>query len=145
MSGENKKTEPVSGLAAGMAVVVIIVWMAGLAWLFFNTDATDATWARWLTVLTALEAVAFAAAGVLFGTTVQRQRVADAQDVAKQAEERAEANANDAANGRKLAERLKGRASAQPAGASGIERTSVGASADGTDDLLELAQHLFPD
>jgi hypothetical protein len=53
-------------------------------------------WARLIFVFSSVEAIAFAAAGALFGVTVQHECV-------KSAEERADVNAKDAANGRALA------------------------------------------
>ena len=64
------KRGPLTGIAMIAAVAVLIVWLGMLWWLILHTNAAEVTWARWLTVLASLEAVAFAAAGAIFGTTV---------------------------------------------------------------------------
>ncbi len=142
------KRGPLTGIAMIAAVAVLIVWLGMLWWLILHTDAAEVTWARWLTVLASLEAVAFAAAGAIFGTTVQRERVAKAESRAAKAEDDAKGSAKEAANGRALAEAVKSRARAQPAPASagGIERTSRSTGdAPQLDDLAQLAHRLFPD
>jgi hypothetical protein len=64
--------------------------------------------------------VAFAAAGAIFGTTIQKQRVQDAREQASKAEGRAQkaekkaaAEAKDAANGHALATTIKARRKAR--------------------------------
>ena len=71
------------------ALFVVAVWLGMLIWLVVHSDATEVTWARWLTVMASLEAVAFAAAGAVFGTTVQSQRVTEAKEQAAAASDRA--------------------------------------------------------
>ena len=59
-------------------------------------NSGDITWTRLTFVFGSVEAIAFAAAGALFDVSVQREGV-------KKAEERADANAQEAACGRALA------------------------------------------
>lgn len=132
---------PLVGTARAVAVTVIALWLALLAWLAFNADSSDVTWSRLLVVLGSVEAVAFAAVGALFGTTMQRQRVADLTARTEAAESRADANETAALNGHRLA------AAVQATRASGGEDAEL-LSADGRsgkDPLLELANRLFPD
>ena len=142
-----------TGVALIAALIVLAVWLALLMWLMLRTDASEVVWARLFAVLGSLEAVAFAAAGALFGTTIQRQRVRDAQQQAEKAEERATKseensaeNAQMAANGRALATAVKTRMQARSSD-SGVERLSVGerAASAADDDLAALANRLFPD
>ena len=140
---EEKQALMMSNTAIGIAILILLAWLAVLGWLLLQTDATEVVWARWLTVLASLEAVAFAAAGALFGTTVQRQRVKDAADRATQAEERAEKNLEAATSGRKLSDAVIEKARREPA--QGLERTSSGQSAGDLDELALLARQLFPD
>src|SRR5262249_28113601 len=141
------------GTALVAALIIVAVWLAFLIWLAFHSDATEVKWARLLAVLGSLEAVAFGAAGALFGTTIQKRRVEEGKERANIAEERAAeaqkvatANAEGAANGKALATMIKARAESR-ATEEGIERVSTGnRSGQGVDDdLLVLAKRLFPD
>jgi hypothetical protein len=131
---------------------VLAAWLALLSWLAFHTGATELQWARLGSVLGSLEAVAFAAAGALFGTTIQKQRVADANERAGKAEDRAARaektsteHTQAVANGRALAAAVKARAGSNAA-VQGIDRiTATETSRKATDDLAALAATLFPD
>jgi hypothetical protein len=79
-----------------VAIVAIGIWAVFLVVMLLATDMGETQWARMTFVFASVEAIAFAAAGALFGITVQRERV-------KSAEEKAEKNARDAANGKALA------------------------------------------
>jgi hypothetical protein len=119
---------------------VIVVWLGFLIWLLVEVNTSEVTWTRLLVVLGSVEAVAFAGAGALFGTTVQRQRVEDQRARADGAESRADAYQTDAINGHKLAAVVK---ATRAAGAETTrERLAAGS---GHDPLLELANQLFPD
>ena len=149
-SNSKKNAAAISGWALGAALLVLMAWLVMLLWLVFRVGATEVEWSRLFTVLTSLEAVAFAAAGALFGTTVQRQRVKEAIDRAEKSDARAAdadskavKSSQEAANGRALAAAVKARMSA-PAKSGGTERVST-AAADHDSELLNLAQRLFPD
>ena len=75
--------------ATWAATLILLVWLAILGYLVWSAgpDVADQQWSRLLTVLGSLETVALAAAGVLLGTSVQRQRVRDAQQQAKEAQQ----------------------------------------------------------
>src|SRR5262249_31726352 len=105
------------GGAFAVAVAVIASWLALLIWLVFHVQAGEVQWSRLLAVLGSLEAVAFAAAGAIFGTTVQKQRIQDARERAEKAEGRAAeaektaaSKSEAAANGRALASAVRARA-----------------------------------
>lgn len=85
-----------SGVPLVVAAVAIGIWIAFVVMMLLWSNSPDLQWTRLTFVFSSVEAIAFAAAGALFGVTVQRERV-------KSAEERAEANAADAAGGRALA------------------------------------------
>lgn len=85
-----------SGVPLAVATVAIGIWIAFVVMMLLWSNSPDLQWTRLTFVFSSVEAIAFAAAGALFGVTVQRERV-------KSAEERAEANAADAAGGRALA------------------------------------------
>jgi len=134
-------TDKLTGIALVAAVVLLAVWISALAWMGINRSLPDDEWARLLTLLHSLEAVVFAAAGALFGTTVQKERVQAAEDHAASAEQRARAKESEAANGRALASAVKAhrapRFDVKPAG--GIATTEAA-----PDPLVALAEKLFP-
>jgi hypothetical protein len=89
-----------TGTALWIAVSVLAGWGVLTAFMIrFSFTADELHWTRLAWIFSSLEAVAFGAAGALFGTTVQRQR-------AERAEARADANERDASHGRALAETL---------------------------------------
>lgn len=133
-----------TGIPLAMAVFAVLIWIAFVVVMLLSAGSTDVVWTRMTFVFSSVEAIAFAAAGALFGVTVQRERV-------KSAEERAETNAKDAANGRALAaitiadaadpgEQLRG---------SGYQEESFGSSAPSSDNVrrrhAEAASRLFPE
>jgi len=87
-------------LALTVAVLALLVWIAFAVYLMTQSGATEVKWTRVAWVFVSVEAVAFAAAGMLFGTTVNRQR-------AERAEAEADAKRKQAENGRSLATALK--------------------------------------
>ncbi|MFF2009614.1 hypothetical protein ACFVWY_11135 [Streptomyces sp. NPDC058195] len=131
---------PLAGTALAVAVTVITLWLALLVWLAFHADANDVTWSRLLVVLGSVEAVAFAAVGALFGTSIQRQRVADLTARTEAAEVRADASETAALNGHRLAAAVQ--ATRAPGGGDMEQLTS--GSRSGADPLLALADRLFP-
>ncbi|MFJ8827802.1 hypothetical protein ACIREE_39480 [Streptomyces sp. NPDC102467] len=128
-----------------VAVAVIAIWLTLLAWLAFHADAGDVTWSRLLVVLGSVEAVAFAAVGVLFGSTVQRQRVEDLRVRADAAESRADAHQTAAVNGQRLAEAVRASHAAGAVSGSGTDPERLSAvPRPGSDHLVDLADRLFP-
>lgn len=151
MSNGEHSNKP-QGPALIAALVVLAAWLGLVGWLTFHAEATDIVWARLFSVLSSLEAVAFAAAGALFGTTIQKQRVKDARDQAEKSDRRAsEAEKNAAVQGeaavkgKALALAVKARATKRTAAGDGLERVSAtAAQAVVPEDLVALAQELFP-
>jgi len=127
------------GWALVAALVVMIAWLAVSGYLLTQADAPAERWTRIGLVFSSIQSVAFAAAGALFGASVQAQRVEDAKDRAERAEGEAKDNATAAANGRALAVAVKTHA---PATGGGPERVSRGTGAG--DELVALAERLFP-
>jgi NADH:ubiquinone oxidoreductase subunit 6 (subunit J) len=79
-----------------VAVGAVLVWLGFVIVLLTRTGTDSEQWTRLTFVFASVQALAFAAAGALFGVTVQSARV-------EKAERAAEENAEDAANGRALA------------------------------------------
>jgi hypothetical protein len=154
MAGEKEMSPPkgestLHGAALIAALVLVAAWLVLLGWMVFRTTVPDLEWTRLLVILGSLEAVAFAAAGALFGTTIQRHRVEEAKERAEKADARASqaekssvANAQAAANGRALATAVKARRI--PQAATGVERVSA-QQPEASSELLSLAERLFPD
>ena len=96
---DEKKAETrtgISGVPLAVAVVALLVWAGFIIVMITQADSPEAHWTRLAYVFGSVEAIAFAAAGAVFGVTVQRERV-------EKAEEKADESAQDAANGRALA------------------------------------------
>ena len=95
-----------------MALILLVAWLVLLTVMAFHTSASEMEWARWGSVLGSLEAVVFAAAGALFGTTVQKQRVQDANQRAEDAVAASKRNEKAVTIGLMLAKGVKDRAAA---------------------------------
>ena len=120
-----------------VAILAIFVWLVFVVVMLSASGLDETQWARMTYVFASVEAIAFAAAGALFGVTVQRERV-------KSAEEKAETNALDAANGRALA--ISTIADGQlPAGQEDAYSFGPGEAPDVRQRHAEFARSLFPD
>jgi hypothetical protein len=92
-------------VAVGVAVGALVLFAVLCFRLLNNLGLEEPGWTRAVYVLTGIEAVAFAAAGFLFGSEVHRRR-------AESAEERAEENQGKADNAEKEAARVRAGAQA---------------------------------
>ncbi len=139
-----RETRPPSKVALVAAGGALLIWIVFAIYLVTQSGASDVKWARIAWVFGSVQAVAFAAAGLLFGTTVNRQR-------AERAEQQAAANQRDAESGRALAAALK---ADEPAGVVEQQRRGPGAMGAGVppeagrDDVAarhaRLARQFFP-
>lgn len=93
---QSRPPSGISGVPMVVAVGAVLVWIAFVVILLGRTDAEAEQWTRLTFVFASVQALAFAGAGALFGVSVQGERV-------RKAEQAAEDNAEDAANGRALA------------------------------------------
>jgi hypothetical protein len=123
-----------------VAIVAILVWVVFLVIMLRASDSDETKWARMTYLFASVEAIAFAAAGALFGVSVQRERV-------KSAEEKADAHARDAANGRALAMAniIDGTRAPAPGQQEAYSFGAGEAPADVRQRHAELARSLFPD
>lgn len=118
----NDQTQPVgakgrsglSGWALGAAVVVLIAFAAFVVFMIHDIESSEVRWTRLAWLFASVEAIAFGAAGALFGTTIQRGR-------AENAEAEARKNADAAAKGVALASSLIADAPESEAGAARLE------------------------
>ena len=111
---------------------------AGQGTVFGNKDVDVWTHETW--IFGSIQGIAFAAAGALFGTAVQQDRV-------QKAETRADAAQNDAANGRALAKLLQ--SDAAPLNVVRGQALAAPSDLTNTDDVRQryaaLARSLFGD
>jgi len=116
---------------------------------------SDREWDRLIYLFGGLEAVVFAAAGALFGTSVQRGNLADARNDASQARQEADTartqaqrNVADAEKGKVLAEacRAAAQATQAPSERQGArdEMDQFEATSPDLRTLVTLADRLFP-
>ncbi len=142
-----------------VASVVLLGFASMIVYMIGHVGANDRTWARLVSLLSSVEALAFGAAGAIFGSSVQRGRTVAA-------EKRANDNERDAVAGRTLAETIKVGARSRPAGrgpapafdmtmppGAGGPPDAGGPPGDGpgappeprADPYVDLARRLFPD
>jgi hypothetical protein len=74
-------------LAAIFGIIVLVAYAGFIFYMLTLTSLPDTSWNRAVYLLGGTEAIAFAAAGALFGNTVQRQQTKDLKDEAKQAKQ----------------------------------------------------------
>jgi hypothetical protein len=126
-----------------VAGLVLVAFTAFVFFLIGQVEEDDVAWTRLAWIFTSVEAIAFGAAGALFGSSIQRERAEKAEDAARE-------NAQDAAHGRALAEAIKAEApqEAGGGGAAGLESLGPGLQRDAAASVAarhaELARRLFP-
>ncbi len=157
--GTNDRVDPgggarrLSGWSMVVAIAVLVGFAAMVVYVMLRADADEQTWTRLAWLLSSVEALAFGAAGAVFGASVQRER-------AVAAEQRADGNERDAVAGRTLAETIKAGAKTRrpepPPGAPAFDigpPPGAGPAADAMgsrtepsrDSYVDLANRLFPD
>lgn len=130
-----------SGLALAVASAVLIAFGIFVGVLVSEVDAEETRWTRLAWIFASVEAIAFGAAGALFGSSIQRTR-------AERAEGEAAENRQAAANGRALAELVKADAPEGGAADEGrLESLGPGdrrAAGDVAKRHADVARRLFP-
>ena len=74
-------------LAAIFGIIVLVAYAGFIFYMLTLTSLPDTGWNRAVYLFGGTEAIAFAAAGAIFGQTVQRQQTKEAKDDAKQAKQ----------------------------------------------------------
>jgi hypothetical protein len=97
----------------GMAVLVLVGFAAFVVDLVAQSDTTDEVhWSRLAWVFASVEAIAFGAAGALFGSSIQKDRAengeANARDNAQGAAKRQSARRDDQGGGSRSTQRPDG-------------------------------------
>jgi len=137
----NGGTAVLSGVALVVAIIVLAAFGA-LAWFMITeVGADEVTWTRYAWLFASVEAIAFGAAGALFGSTIQRQQT-------ERAEERAAANQDDAEKGRALATAIIADDPESDVGQRRLEVLGSGPAMDAAANVAAshamLARDLFP-
>jgi hypothetical protein len=129
-----------TGAALWVAIFAIVVWIGFSIFLIVKAGTNETEWTRIAWVFGSIQAIAFAAAGALFGTAVQQRNVDNAQQQAVSAKKDADQQRETAANGRALAAVVQAGATTHAtSGASGVQRAAV-SSPPGTGPADELLQ-----
>jgi len=123
--------------AIAAASLALAVWAGFAVFLLAQTGTSDVRWTRMAWVFASVEAVAFAAAGLLFGSTVNRQRAERAEGVAEAAE-------RDAQAGRALAAVLKAESGESADGPRAFGGDTATSPPDASARHARLAAALFP-
>ena len=89
--------------------VLIAAYLIALRSMWLSAGASDIQWARRSQLMTGLEALAFAAAGTLLGTTVQRAATKEVEETAERERERADENAAAARAGDAMRATIEGK------------------------------------
>lgn len=97
---DQPRRAPLRGAALWAAIAVLIAFAVFVAYLIGQVDGNEVRWTRLAWLFASVEAIAFGAAGALFGASIQRQR-------AEKAEATASKKTDEAAKGRALAAMLK--------------------------------------
>jgi len=139
----DKPLDRLTGPALWTGIVVVAAWLIMVIFLAFHIGDQEVQWSRLVFLLSSIEAVAFAAAGALFGTQIQRQRVTDAKERAEKAEKEATSSKDAAVKGKALAAVVKSESRSASHG-QGIARMSAEGVPVASASLL-LAEELFPD
>jgi hypothetical protein len=152
-SGGGSSASPkLTGAALWVAIFAIAVWIGFSIFLIAKAGTNETEWTRIAWVFGSIQAIAFAAAGALFGTAVQQQNVNNAQEQATSAKKDADRQRDAAVKGRALAAVMQAEAATPLTGdAGGIRRATVAsaASASSADELrqryAQLSRSLFGD
>jgi small-conductance mechanosensitive channel len=134
---EKEKPARVSGIALLVAVAVLIAFTAFVGFMITQRGAAETPWTRLAWLFSSVEAIAFGAAGALFGSSIQRQRAETAENTAKE-------NQEAASKGRALAEALKSEVPAPPDASTESFGGRRNASGPVEERHAALARSLFP-
>jgi hypothetical protein len=124
------KQTSLSRSATIVAIAAVIFWAVFSVLLVRTANTTDEIlWTRLAWIFGSVQALAFAAAGALFGTAVQRDRAEKAEERAASAQSDADAQRDDASKGRALAAILQAEAEDSLGDGGGARRSGAPAEA----------------
>ncbi|MFC2171883.1 hypothetical protein ACFLU6_04545 [Acidobacteriota bacterium] len=141
-AGDGSRLTKCSWLTVIIAIIVLIAYFVFIGFLISDRNADDKVWSRMAWLFTSVEALAFGAAGVLFGSSIQRKR-------AEKAETSAEKNSTAAARGEALAATIKADEPDSASGKAVIELLEADEARKAASAVAkrhaEIARQLFPD
>jgi hypothetical protein len=144
----SKDSTKINWIPYVVAFVILVVFGVFVYYMLGLTKVAETEWTRAVYLFNGVEAVAFAAAGFLFGKEVHRAQAENADRRANQAEKNAADAEKDAAGGKILATVIKEKTKALHGRAKTFASTGKGiVSSAGQGDLEELkaiADELFP-
>lgn len=126
-----------------IAFVVLLAFGLLVSFMVKHVDASDTAWTRLAYIYGSVEAIVFAAAGAVFGTTIQRAQTRNAEQRAEKEKTRADGNERDAENGKVLAKVVKAQRGKAIA-TTGAELGNLLSPVQGVDILINTADTLFP-
>ena len=139
------------GLIPLLVAIVVLWWFGTVLKEMFtqaNSQITPETWARYMYLFSGLEAIAFAAAGFLFGREVNRQRADRAEQSAAQSQaiafEAQSTAAASEANGQALAEGVRALHAAGDMHPEANSEDAAIATAVNVEMLRHMAEVMFP-
>jgi len=145
-------SDPVGKFIAAAVLVFFAILVGYMLYIVnFKDGLTDLNWARSLYIFSGIEAVAFAAAGYLFGREVNRRRAETAEEKADEEgkiADQAIADATEAqSNGRSLVSMIelkKQKLQAVSQKSSKASAETFKSSDSDMDELLRMGEELFP-
>jgi hypothetical protein len=141
----NTNTTPTSSgpawLAAIVAIAAVIGYVAFIYVLYQQVDTAEPGWSRKVLLFTGVEAVAFAAAGWLFGREVNRSAVEAAKDATSQAQNNAAVAGTERGRGEMLASAIRNAADDSTAS---TELRATTAARSQLDSLVGMANDFYP-
>ncbi len=150
--GASPGSPKLTGAALWTAILAVAVWVGFSIFLIAKAGTNETEWTRIAWVFGSIQAVAFAAAGALFGTAVQQQNVNNAQQQAESAKKDADQQREAATKGRVLAMTMQAEVAAQPDNDAEIPQrrdAANAAEAESADQLrqrhAQLSRALFGD
>jgi type VI protein secretion system component VasK len=131
-----------------VSIVVLLVFALFVNYMLGLTKVEETEWTRAVYLFSGVEAIAFAAAGFLFGREVHRVQAEKADKRADEAEKRASEAEKDAINGKALATAIKVKTqtyrSKSPTYATLDKRIIPSISQADFNELKDIATQLFP-
>lgn len=137
-NGNGDEKTKLSGVALGVAVVALVAFAAFVWFMILQRGAEETPWTRLAWLFASVEAIAFAAAGALFGSSVQRQQT-------EREKKRADNNEEAATNGKRLATVLVADDPQAGPGLESLDQNGRQAVQEITEKHADLARRLFPD
>jgi hypothetical protein len=139
-------------IVAVVAIVILLAYFGFLAYMWTFTKSEEPQWTRSVYLLTGIEAIAFAAAGFLFGKEVHREQAQTAEKRAQSSEDRAvvaeKGMTEETTKGRDLVKAIEAkkeghRSKGPHLRAIGVDQMHEATQAD-FEELANLAERLFP-